>query len=220
MEVTALYLPWTCAIAGYIWAVICFLIVRKNEREENIQENSIYFIKILTFLAITIVAIFLPSPINLSVSITLAGFIPTAWSDWKTKYLWDEVIIPTGLLSACVMMIGGRGGESLAGGVLLGLGYYILWAIMTIFKKEIGFGDVKMATVIGFTLGPVAGIFAFLVACFAGILLWIYRRNINKDPEIPFGPALAFGTTVGAFFVFYLDNYYFWLLPSWFAVKP
>lgn len=153
----------------------------------------------------------------------IGGLLPAAWSDWSTTYLWDEVIVPTAIMVGGAMMIGGRGGEAMSGGVVVGGTYCALWAGALISKREIGLGDVKMAAVIGMALGPLAGMIAFFVAPFIGIALWAIRKRsplTEKEHEIPYGPALVGAMLITCGFAPLVDTSYGFLLPAWFAVQP
>lgn len=176
-----------------------------------------------TWIAGTLAGTLLPAPLNLAMTVAIAGLLPAAWSDWRTSYLWDEIIVPTGFLVGAAMLIGGRGGEAMSGGVLVGGIYCMMWGYTFIVGREIGLGDVKMAAVMGAALGPLAGIIAFFVAAFIGIGLWLIRKMRGagqNELEIPYGPALAGAMLLTCGFAPYIDSNYGFLLPAWFAVQP
>jgi leader peptidase (prepilin peptidase)/N-methyltransferase len=80
------------------------------------------------------------------------------------------------------------------GGGAAGFGALFLLAILV--KGGLGFGDVKLAAVIGLFLGiqwvAMGLMLAFLAGGLIGILLLVFRIVGRKD-MIPFGPYLAFG---------------------------
>jgi prepilin signal peptidase PulO-like enzyme (type II secretory pathway) len=84
------------------------------------------------------------------------------------------------------------------GGALL---FAITYALAVLSRGGFGGGDVKLAGLMGFLLGPGLGILAllvaFLVGGLAGLFLLSTGRKGRKD-AIPFGPYLALGGTFAA----------------------
>ncbi len=85
-------------------------------------------------------------------------------------------------------------------------GFVVLFAIHLARPDGLGFGDVKLAAVIGMYVGWLAPsvrgavsltlyamMIGFLVGSFAGLIVFAFRR---RSRAIPFGPFLAFGTVV------------------------
>lgn len=79
-------------------------------------------------------------------------------------------------------------------GVGSGLGFLALWLITR--GRGLGFGDVKLATIIGLTLGYpftiIALYIAFLTGAGVGVILIMSHRAGMKS-RIPFGPFLIIG---------------------------
>jgi len=77
--------------------------------------------------------------------------------------------------------------------------------------KWMGFGDVKLAILMGFLLGfsnmLVALFFAFFFGAIIGIISIIFKRK-NLKSEIPFGPFLIFGTFLAIFSGQEIINWY------------
>lgn len=111
--------------------------------------------------------------------------------------------IPLLLLSRALPM-----SQAIAGLVVLG-GIMLLVAIVA--RGGMGAGDVKLAAVMGFFLGPGPGLVAlfvaFLAGAFLGLLAMLLAGKGRKD-FIPFGPALAIGGVVGAFWGEHMWQYY------------
>lgn len=86
--------------------------------------------------------------------------------------------------------------------VVAGLGAAgFLFLIALIWAGGMGFGDVKMALLMGFVLGSrvIVGLFAaFLLGGVVGVALVATGMRSRKD-HIPFGPFLALGSTVALF---------------------
>ena len=77
--------------------------------------------------------------------------------------------------------------------------------------RWIGFGDVKLAVLMGFVLGfpnVLAALFlAFFFGAIIGIILMVFKKKSLKS-EIPFGPFLIFGTFMAIFFGSQIINWY------------
>lgn len=78
--------------------------------------------------------------------------------------------------------------------------------------RGMGFGDVKLAFVIGLFLGfpkIIAGIYlAFLTGAILGIILIILGKKKLKKDTIPFGPFLAFSALISYFFGKFMFDYF------------
>jgi leader peptidase (prepilin peptidase)/N-methyltransferase len=70
----------------------------------------------------------------------------------------------------------------------------IVWALRTLSRGGMGFGDVKLFGMIGVWLGLTGAILTLVGAAVLGLmvggLLWVGRR-LGPDHRIPFGPAVA-----------------------------
>ncbi len=87
-------------------------------------------------------------------------------------------------------------GQALLG---LALGFAVMLIIYLLARGGMGFGDVKLAALLGLYLGPAPVMLtlflAFVVGAAAGVLLMVLKIKGRKD-MLPFGPFLA----LGAFF--------------------
>ena len=99
---------------------------------------------------------------------------------------------------------------------LVGCAAYFLFLFIThmIYPAGMGFGDVKLALVMGLYLGwlgwdpdfPVAGpvrlvLYALMLGCLIGVVFGLIMRAITKERgAFPFGPALAVGCFVVVLF--------------------
>lgn len=89
--------------------------------------------------------------------------------------------------------------RALAGLAVLYAFYYLL---MLIYPAGMGFGDVKLAGILGLYLGwlgwtevVVGGFLGFVIGAFAGLGLMAVCRA-NRKTTLPFGPAMLLGTLV------------------------
>ncbi len=91
-------------------------------------------------------------------------------------------------------------------GTLIGAG--ILWVFrqagLWVKKQEMmGWGDIKMAGMIGAFLGVSAGLLALFLGVCLGVLIWsllILFKVKSRKEFIPFGAFLAFGSVIAVFF--------------------
>ena len=138
-----------------------------------------------------------------------AGLIALSLIDLDTFKLPRGIIYVTGaisvvLLGAAAAIEGDTRGivEALAGAAIA---FAVLFVIHVISPKGMGFGDVRLAALLGLFLGwmelPMVGVglfLAFLLASVVGIALMALRRKGRKD-RVPFGPFLAAGTMLAIF---------------------
>lgn len=139
----------------------------------------------------------------------MAASVALALIDVDAQRLPNRIVLPMypvlGALLLTVSTLTGDWGALLraaAGLVVLG-GVYLALALAV--PRGMGFGDVKLAGVIGLVLaylgwGPLAvGAFAaFLLGGTFGIVLLLTRRA-GRSTGIPFGPWMLLGAWVGAF---------------------
>lgn len=136
----------------------------------------------------------------------LAGWslVATAW--FALVIFWvdiDQMLIPDGallglLLAAFLWQVTQN---AVAGGFIGGL---VMAAIVTIIillthGHGMGWGDAKLAGVLGFLLGwplaPVGLFIAIVLGAIFGMILLLTKRAKRKDP-IPFAPFLLIGTAI------------------------
>ena len=135
-----------------------------------------------------------------------AGLIALSGIDLDTYLLPKRVVYPTLFATAALLLVAGlvegdtRGLAEAAAGGLIGFG--VLFLIHLISPKGMGFGDVRLAGVVGMAMGwvelPLVGVglfFAFLLASVVGVTLMAVKRKGRKD-RVPFGPFLAAGAVL------------------------
>lgn len=122
--------------------------------------------------------------------------------DWKHQIIPDEML--WGLL-AVVLLLGIFEPPAVRlvhvlSGVASGFAFWLLWVGTR--GRGLGFGDVKLVTVLGLFLGyplTVVSLYAaFLTGAIWGVILMMTHRARMKS-RIAFGPFLLFGAAVGFF---------------------
>lgn len=147
-----------------------------------------------------------------------AGFtivtVLLAVTDLDTKLIPNRILGPGIVVCAVLLAVGwvfDRDAGSLIRAGLGALAYFAaLYVLALIARGGFGFGDVKLAFLIGLMTGflgwgpvIVAGVFAFFIGGITSLVLLATRRLTRKD-SIPFGPfmvaagliATAWGTAI------------------------
>ncbi len=130
--------------------------------------------------------------------------------DLEHRRLPDRIVIPTFALGWAGLILAaaldddfGRLADAAFGALIFG-GFFFVVAF--IYPAGMGFGDVKLAFVLGTFLGYLGGIAVTLVGMFlsfvgggvvgVGVML---AGGGSRKSQLPFGPFLALGTTVAIF---------------------
>ncbi len=136
--------------------------------------------------------------------------VALAMIDIDTHTLPNSIVLPgyiVGILMfTAASVVGGDYAALLRAGIgMVGLGA-IYFVIAMIYPGGMGFGDVKLAGVLGLFLGwmgwgalAIGGFSAFLLGGLFGIGLIIFRGAKRKS-GIPFGPWMLAGAWLGVFF--------------------
>jgi leader peptidase (prepilin peptidase)/N-methyltransferase len=144
--------------------------------------------------------------------VLIAGlyYLVMAWRltviDIRHKLLPNRIVFPSAaiagvlLLLACLFMFdAGAALRTVLGGAVLWAVYVVL---RLVYPAGMGYGDVKLAFVLGLYLGFVSwgavlwGTFlAFVLGALWGLALMISRRGTGKT-QIPFGPFMLAGALV------------------------
>ena len=129
--------------------------------------------------------------------------------DWRTKLLPTKVIAPSyvlvGLLAVAAAALGGDWPSLVRAlwGLVLARGTF--WLLWLVYPRGMGFGDVRLAGVLGLALGLlgwgelVVGIYAgFVIGGVCGLVLSAVR--VVDRGGYPFGPFMLVGALVGVVF--------------------
>jgi len=161
--------------------------------------------------AVVTAALFAVTPLVVDVEWTLPAYlwfvavtVTLTLTDMDTKLIPNRILYP-GTVIALVLLIGGGLIEN--GPILRALGggalyFVLLFVLALIARGGFGFGDVKLAFLLGMFAAYqswdtlIVAIFAaFLLGGLVSLLLVVFRIRSRKD-AIPFGPYLVLGAYV------------------------
>lgn len=124
-----------------------------------------------------------------------------------TVYDLRHKIIPDGLVYGLMLLTGARAlvmGDYPA--LIAGLCGLLFFGSLWYFSggKWMGFGDAKLATGLGFLLGPSLGSAALVLSFWIGalyglVVLSLPHRRVTLRSEVPFAPFLVLGTALSFF---------------------
>jgi leader peptidase (prepilin peptidase)/N-methyltransferase len=130
--------------------------------------------------------------------------------DLETRTLPNAIVLPSYVVALVLLTVAAWGSHSwddlvraLLGCVIL---YAFYFALVFAYPKGMGFGDVKLAGILGLYLGWI-GWGALAVGAFAGFvvggvfsLVLIVMRRAGRKSTIPFGPWMIIGAAIGLVF--------------------
>lgn len=128
--------------------------------------------------------------------------------DFAEERLPDRIVYPlmiaTPLLLTLAAAVQGQWG-SLLRAVITGVGLTIVYFVMFCFARDLGFGDVKLAFVIGavggwFSISAVLLGFAIGWGSFAVVaIIMLLTGRRKRKTSLPFGPFMILGAVLGIF---------------------
>ena len=155
---------------------------------------------------------------DFSLAIVLLGAMVI---DYRFMIIPDKLNAAGALIALVVSLSHGVPGivRSIAGGVIgIVLMSGLFWLGKLLYRRDgVGFGDVKLAAVIGLFIGPLWCFIACVIAVFLGGLWGIYQLSMKRKKmgqEIPFGPFLS----LGGFFVLFFKRELLYLIDRYLAL--
>ena len=138
--------------------------------------------------------------------VLVAGLVALSVIDLEHFLLPNRIVYPLAVGTVALLALAAVGDDAWAAfgrAVLGGVAATVTLGVLHLVSpRSMGFGDVKLAFVLGLVLGwlgwseLVLGLFCgFLAGAVVGIALIALRHRGRKD-HLPFGPFLAFGTMV------------------------
>ncbi len=139
--------------------------------------------------------------------VLFTGLVAVSLADLREGIVPRRVLYPTAVLLSVALVSAAASegnwraaGNAALGGVIAFACFFVLWWV---YPRGLGFGDVRLAGVIGIGLGWIglaevyAGfVVAFVVGAVVGIVLMV-RHGTGRKTRLPFAPALAIGAVVG-----------------------
>jgi leader peptidase (prepilin peptidase) / N-methyltransferase len=204
-----------CAVAGVLAALGLEVVVERVPQREPLTGWSRRDLRPLraALLAGVTVALFVGLAVRYHDSWVLpaflaiaAGLVALSVIDLEHFLLPNRIVYPLAIATIVLLALAAAGddawtafGRALLGGVVAMVALGLLHLVS---PRSMGFGDVKLAFVLGLVLGwlgwseLVLGLFCgFLAGAVVGLALIVLRHRGRKD-HLPFGPFLAFGTLV------------------------
>jgi prepilin signal peptidase PulO-like enzyme (type II secretory pathway) len=151
----------------------------------------------------------------------MAFFIIIFVFDLKYFIIPDEVIYPAIFLSIIWLLysfsVGMINGHEVILTIISALGATLFFFLIWFFSKgmAMGFGDVKLALLVGLLLGfpnTIVGLFlGFLFGAIIGTIMVLLKKK-GFSSEVPFAPFLVAGVIISFFFGSNIVNWYFSLM--------
>jgi leader peptidase (prepilin peptidase) / N-methyltransferase len=163
-----------------------------------------------------------PSPALPAFLYLAAVSVALAAIDLDVRRLPNAIVLPSYLVAAVLLapasVAGGDWWAPVRGLLAMAALLAGYLAITVLYPGGMGFGDVKLAGLLGLYLGwlgwaaLLVGTFAgFLLGAAAGVLLMLTRRA-GRRTALPFGPAMLAGALLALFVATPLADWYGWLL--------
>lgn len=134
-----------------------------------------------------------------------SAFMITCVSDFKYYYISDRVLLISGIIILASRLV--EVGIVETGIYLLqGLFMFVLMVIIRLlgnkaFKKEsLGWGDIKIMALVGFTIGILPSLFSVFFASCLALPFALYEMKTNQDQIVAFGPFLFLGAMIIMYF--------------------
>jgi leader peptidase (prepilin peptidase) / N-methyltransferase len=204
-----------CAVAGFVVGLGLEVVVDRVPRREPLEgwrRDDLRPGRAVALAGVT-VALFVGLAVRYHDSWVLpaflvfaAGLVALSVIDFDHFLLPNRIVYPLAGATLVLLTVGAVGdddwdalGRAILGGVAA---MAALGGLHLVSPRSMGFGDVKLAFVLGLALGwlgwgeLVLGLFCgFLAGAVVGLALIALRQRGRKD-HLPFGPFLALGTLV------------------------
>jgi len=132
----------------------------------------------------------------------ISSLIVVFFTDLRHRIIPDQLIYPTIIIAFIFQAYSLRSTVYSCLLAAFGAGLFFLLLHLITRGKGMGFGDVKLAFLMGLVLGPLRVILAlylaFLTGAFTGVILILAKKK-KFGEQIPFGPFLV-GSTIVALF--------------------
>lgn len=145
-----------------------------------------------------------------------AGLVAISTTDLRAGLVPRKLLYPT-LVATALALVAASGAQGrwgpLAGAALGGAGASCFFALAWwLYPKGMGFGDVRLAGLVGMALGWLGFrplFLGFLAAFVLGLVLGLANLLARGSTKFPFAPALAAGAVVGVLWGGYLGTIWY-----------
>lgn len=144
-----------------------------------------------------------------AVDVFVAGLFALACVDLERYLLPRRIVYTTAVLSGGLLVVAsaatGRWSHLAVGAGCGAVAFGLFWVLNRVNPRWLGFGDVRLAGVIGFVLGWMGVDYAlvgFLIANFAGVAVaaaLMAAGRMGRSSKMPYGVFLAAGSVVTVF---------------------
>jgi leader peptidase (prepilin peptidase)/N-methyltransferase len=191
------------ALAGIAYALSLWQLAHATARRRRVTLDGLPLASLVMCAACTgISAWFLDPPAAALLSAGVVGAIVCGVVDKRTGYIFDSLTIAIAAVTLSIALLTGSALAALVSSAVVGGSMLALYSVTA--RRGIGLGDVKLAAVLGLSLGTEYGAVAvgaaFVFGAAYGITLLLRHRATRAD-AIRFGPFLA----AGAIFAFALN---------------
>ncbi len=179
--ISVLY-PVVELLTGGLFLLTVFLIPDLNSKFQIPNSNYLLIFTYYLFLISSLIVIF--------------------FTDLKHRIIPDQIIYPTILITLLYQITSNQLLITNHFFAAFGAGLFFLILHLITRGKGMGFGDVKLAFLMGLILGPAKVIFAFYLAFLTGALtgvILILAKKKKFGEQIPFGPFLSGATIITLF---------------------
>ena len=135
-----------------------------------------------------------------------ASLLAVSLIDLEHYIIPNRIVYPTLFAGVALLFLAAVAGNDWKAFERAGMGAALFWGLLLVIHlvspRGMGFGDVRLAAVLGLFLGwlglryvAVGFFLGFLLGAVSGVALLVLRRRGRKD-HIPFGPFLAAGAVI------------------------
>lgn len=211
-----------CAIAGALSGVALDAMAARIPRAKGDQTRPPNLIERVEVAAVTAALLgaaaarFGAVPELAAYCVLFAGLVAISVVDIRVGLIPRKLLYPTFALMALAFIataaVSGAWRPLLDAAIGGGSGFLVFFTIWWILPRSMGFGDVRLAGLIGVGLGWLGFrqlYLGFLVACVVGVVIGVLKMAVQgtgRKTALPFGPALAVGAVVGVLWGGYLAN--------------
>ncbi len=178
------YYPLSEIITGILFSAVFIFIFYPGIQTSFLNPPYLKIISLLYYLFIT------------------GSFIIVFLEDLKYGIISDKIVLPAILISFIYLAINP---QFFILNLISAAGSFLFFFILFLFTggKGMGFGDVKLAFLLGLVLGfpkiIISLYLAFLTGAFIGLILILWRKKASIKDTIPFGPFLVTGSIISLF---------------------